>query len=282
MKNVIKKTSAALIATGLLTVELGAEMNTSQAVEGHYDYDGMYPSNANSAYQKATNINNNDVTIKHYGYANKTKYKAVGRVSNVDGWKGKGKDSMGTGFMIDKHTFLTNGHVIDNPNGKAVAAKNVTFEMNRDGNKRPYKFHANRISKVAGQDIAVVNTKEDMSKAAQPLKLATQKQIQGLKYKDRLYSLGYPWQNNDNTKAYWNKFRFLQYSSNHTELMFKDKFRAGASGSPIVNNKYQVYGLRTYGWNLRGNSTDKYSQQEVAGGEALTTQAQQFINNHRR
>ena len=26
------------------------------------------------------------------------KIKAVGRVSNMDGWKGPGKDSMGTGF----------------------------------------------------------------------------------------------------------------------------------------------------------------------------------------
>ena len=30
----------------------------------------------------------------------------------MDGWKGPGKDSMGTGFMVGNHTFVTNAHVV--------------------------------------------------------------------------------------------------------------------------------------------------------------------------
>ena len=51
--------------------------------------------------------------------------------------------------------------------------------------------------------------------------------------------------------------------------MTKDKFRAGDSGSPMVDSQYVVYGVRTYGYNLRGSSNHPYAKQEVAGGESL-------------
>ena len=51
--------------------------------------------------------------------------KSIGRVSNLNGWKVgipeyKGQDSMGTGTLL-VHTFVTNGHVIDDKYGKAAA-----------------------------------------------------------------------------------------------------------------------------------------------------------------
>ena len=40
---------------------------------------------------KAKKVDNSQIVIKRYNYAHKNKYKAVGRVSNMDGWKGQAK-----------------------------------------------------------------------------------------------------------------------------------------------------------------------------------------------
>lgn len=279
MNNIIKGIIC-FITVIVLSVVVSGE---SHAV-GNYYYNGLQSPNDSNALKKAKQINNKDVTIQRYNYANKTKYKAVGRIRNNDGWKGYGKDSMGTGFVIDDYTVLTNAHVIDRSNGHSASPKDIVFHMNRDGRKIPYTFHASKIIKVPSSDIAIIHTKEKMSKYTQPLNLASESQIKNLKFKDNLYSLGYPWQFNgtrdDNTLAYRNKLKFLQFSSNKTEIQTKDKFRSGASGSPMVNGNYHVYGLRTYGYNLRGGSTDSYAKQEVAGGEALVGYARNYVLSH--
>lgn len=64
--------------------------------------------------------------------------------------------------------------------------------------------------------------------------------------------------------------------------MTKDIFRAGDSGSPMVNRNFEVYALRTYGYNLRGNSGYQYAKQEVAGGESIYGNPRAFILKHIR
>jgi len=240
--------------------------------------------NASAAYNKAKKVDNSQIVIKRYNYAYRNKYKAVGRVSNMDGWKGPGKDSMGTGFMVGNHTFVTNAHVVDKKNGQRTSPSKIKFQLNRDGKKIPYTFQAKKIYKVPSYDMVVVETKENMVKKAnvQSLKLASNQQIKSLKFNNKLYSLGYPVMNGNNTYAYWNKLRFLQESSNKSELVTKDKFRAGDSGSPMVDSKYVVYGIRTYGYNLGGSSNHPYVKQEVAGGESLYSNPRAFILKHNK
>ena len=103
-------------------------VNKADAV-GNYYYNGMESWNANSAYKKAQKINNKDIIMKRYDYAHKNKYKAVGRVSNMDGWKGPGKDSMGTGFVVGNHTFVTNAHVVERANGRQTDPKKIKFQV---------------------------------------------------------------------------------------------------------------------------------------------------------
>ncbi len=198
--------------------------------------------------------------------------------------KGLGKDSMVTGFVVGNHTFVTNAHVVDRANGRQTDPKNIKFQLNRDGKKIPYQFQVQKIYKVPAYDIVVVETKENMVQKAnvKPFKLATNQQIKSLKFNDNLYSLGYPVINGDNTYAYWHKLKFLQEASNKAELMTKDIFRAGDSGSPIVNRNFEVYALRTYGYNLRGNSDYQYAKQEVAGGESIYGNPRTFILRHIR
>lgn len=268
-----------LFLGGIVASVLATMVSTEAKAAGSHYYNGMESWNANSAYNKAKKISNKSITSKHYDYANKTKYKAVGRVSNKDGFKGRGKDSMGTGFVVGDHTFVTNAHVVERANGNIANSKYITFDMNRDGKKIPYRFHAKSIKKVPSYDMVVVRTKENMvaKSKVKPLKIASNKKIKSLKFNSKLYSLGYGWHSDVNTKAYWNRLRFLQQSSNGAELMTKDKFRAGDSGSPMVNGNYEVFAIRTYGYNLRGNSPYAYAKQEVSGGESMYGNPRKFI-----
>ena len=148
--------------------------------------------------------------------------------------------------------------------GRAAAPKYIKFQMNRDGSRMPYVFQATEVIKVPQYDIAVVHK---ICLNMKPVKIATDSEIKQLKFNSPLYSLGYPWQYNDNTKAYFNKLRVTQFSTNGTEIQTKDIFRSGASGSPMLNSTFtKMYGLRTYGM---GGSTDAYAKQEMSGGESF-------------
>ena len=90
-----------------------------------YPYNGLN----NNNYYNAMNIKSNvgGVSIKHITNPENSGYSAVGRVSNYDGWKGHGKDSMGTGFIIDGHTHITNLHVVQDSKGKIARPQDVKW-----------------------------------------------------------------------------------------------------------------------------------------------------------
>lgn len=277
MKHIFKSAVVSLAVVASLTLT-----NTETLAAGSYYYNGMTDYNASKAYPKTKRISNNNVQIKHIANAYKGKYKAVGRISNKDGWKGRGKDSMGTGTVIGPYTLITNAHVIDDAKGAAANPKYITFDLNRDGKAKTYTFHATKVVKVPQADVALVYTKEKLTNYTQALPLASNTQINNLIYNRNLYSVGYPWQNGDNTKSYWSKLKFIQKSSNGTELQTIDKFRAGASGSVMVDGNYRIYGLRTYGYNLWGTSPYNYAKVEMAGGEALNGSTGSFVRSHIR
>ncbi|MGX0747137.1 hypothetical protein ACUW9H_001650 [Staphylococcus capitis] len=49
----------------------------------------------------------------------------------------------------------------------------------------------------------------------------------------------------------------------------------------MLDSKFsKIYGLRTYGYNLDGKSTDQYAKQEMAGGESFKGSAGQFVRKN--
>ena len=102
----------------------------AQAV-GNYYYDGLHAGEY-SGYLKAKKISNSSISNKYYPNASQSNLKSIGRVSNLNGWKVgipeyKGQDSMGTGTVIGAHTFVTNGHVIDDKYGKVKDQNILNF-----------------------------------------------------------------------------------------------------------------------------------------------------------
>lgn len=283
-KTKVGKTFIASVVIGASMFGYAGHHEEAQAV-GNYYYDGTHAGEY-SGYLKAKKIAKSSISNQYYPNASKSNLKSIGRVSNLNGWKVgipeyKGQDSMGTGTVIGEHTFVTNGHVIDDKYGKAAAPKYIKFQLNRNGKSIPYTFHASEVIKVPQYDIAIVHTKENMSKYAKPIRIATDSEIKKLKFNTPLYSLGYSKINGDNTKPYYSKLRVTQFSPNGTEIQTKDFFRSGASGSPMLNSKYTtMYGMRTYGHNLGGTATDLYGKQEMAGGESFKGYAGKFVRQH--
>ena len=68
----------------------------------------------------------------------------------------------------------------------AAAPKYIKFQMNRDGSRMPYVFQATEVIKVPQYDIAVVHTKQNMSKYVKPVKIATDSEIKQLKFNSPL------------------------------------------------------------------------------------------------
>lgn len=68
------------------------------------------------------------------------------------------------------------------------------------------------------------------------------------------------------------------YFSN--DMALKDKFRAGASGSPLFDSKLRVYGLRTYGYDLYGGDDTRLGKVEYSGAESLYGYTGRFVRKH--
>ncbi|TDM39474.1 serine protease [Macrococcoides goetzii] len=261
----------------------GAILFTSQAsvhaMESEYYYDGMKPATKDVAYPILKSYPNSATFMK--AIPNRyTKYAAIGRISNKNGWAGAEYESMGTGFVIDDYTVLTNAHVIDDKDGKKTAAKYLSFEMNRNEADIPHQFKVKKVVKVPYADVALVHTYKKLTDYAKPMRLATDAQIDSLKQGRVLFSVGYPFDGKLYEKRYYNRALFMMRTANQTEFVMKDKFRAGASGSPLFDSKLRVYGLRTYGYDLYGEYDTPYAKVEYSGAEALYGYTGEFVLSH--
>lgn len=243
-----------------------------------YPYDGLN----NNNYYNAMNIKSNvgGVSIKHITNPEKAGYSAVGRVSNYDGWKGHGKDSMGTGFIVDGHTYITNLHVVQDSKGKIARPQDVKMVTERNGSSRKYVFNATKIKRIPNADAVMIHTRQNMDRYVKPMKLASENTINNLKAGDPIKAPGYnKYSKNgpteDNTKLWESNGRYLMSTSNNREIMNKQIFRAGGSGSPILNKNNEIIGISAYGWNLNGTTNN-----ELAGGFKFTNDVRQFIEKN--
>lgn len=250
----------------------------AQAIQTKYYYDGEQPNNLKAAGNIAKKYSNSIVYRKRIGNNPNSKYKAVGYIKNMNGFAGRNVEVQGTGTVIDDYTVLTNAHVVDDQYHNTVSPRYLTFYMNRNGNSIPYKFSIKSIKKIKGADIALIYTNKKLTNYVKPLTFATESQIKQLKTGRFLYSVGYPYINAQNRSyRYWHKLMFLRNTYNGKELMTKDIMRGGNSGSVMVDGKYKIYGVRTYGERVDGYDENIYAKYEVAGGFAIKGQVRKDI-----
>lgn len=251
-------------------------VSKAEAIPTAYYYDGETPKNLARGGNIAKKYPNSVLKMSPAGHSNNSKYKPVGYIQNNQGFTG-GK-TMGTGTVIDDYTILTNAHVIDNQYHKATAPKNLIFYMNRDGGYIPYKFTIKKVRKIKNTDLALLYTRKRLSTYVKPMKFAPEKEIINVKKGTPLYSVGYPYYASyEGSRRYWYRAIFLTYTTNKKELMMKDKIRGGNSGSPLVNSKHQMYGVRTYGERVDGYDENKWAKYELGGSIALRGAVRQEI-----
>lgn len=270
----LTKLSGVIGAVALSATFLLATSDADAAVAS-YPYNGL----SNTNYYQAVNLKSKagSVSINRITNPSKSGYDAVGRVTNLDGWKGKNKDSMGTGFIIGPHTYMTNLHVVQDGNGKVASAKDVKIVTGRNGSTKKYTFKSTQIKRVPNADAVIVHTKEDMSRYLKPLKLASTSTINKLKTGSKIKAPGYDkyykyGPTEDNTRMWESHARFLKTTTNGREIMNKQIFRSGGSGSPMLTSSNQVIGISAYGWNLNGTTGN-----ELAGGFKFTGSIRSFI-----
>jgi len=256
------------------------QQNEAHAV-GSFPYDGLNSNNSNQALSYAKQFSNSDLSINQVKDPKGSGYEAVGRVSNMDGWKGSGKDSMGTGFIVDDHTFITNAHVVETKDGNQAKPQYVKLVTERNGDDKKYTFNAKSIKQVPGADAVVIHTRQNMGRLVEPLKLASEKNINDTKFGETIKSPGYNIvKNGDNTRLWESKGKALMTTSNGKELMNKQIFRSGGSGSPMLTSDNQVLGIMAYGYSLNGQGGYAEADQELSGGFKFTGTTRDFIEKN--
>lgn len=238
------------------------------------------------AYPISQKLGSHGVDFDNMNNYHSESYNGVGRVLNERKVKGKLMNHVGTGFVIDDHTFLTNAHVTSEVDGTMSKSSQITFQPNRDGIKKPNEFHAEKIEQIKGLDLVVVHTHEKMTDKVKPLKIADKSEIKKMKTGDNLHYVGYPRTDyTSNMDRLISRGYFLNTSDlglGHRGIITKIKVRTGASGSPIINNKGHVVAINSYSYNPKGYNNSPYAKSEISGGIMLEGSVLRNINQKKK
>lgn len=182
--------------------------------------------------------NNVDVT-QRYDYI-KEDLPPVGRLNDLS------SGSHGSAFIVGPHTIITNYHVVR----KDLDLNHLTFTPHKqvaqfkDGKYVPEdKTEITDYQKIKDVDLVVLHTKKDLSKyGAYHLTNDTPK-----KY-DVVKTAGYPHikskQDTFDSHMIESTYRFL--GDHYNEFYVKGVIYPGASGSPMINKKGDVFGVCSF------------------------------------
>lgn len=243
------------------------------------------------AISKAKTIDNNKLNVQSFNDFTKNNLKLRDKMSGVGTLRIKNEknDRYGTAFVIDKHTIITNNHVVRDKSYsdiyKYIKPSDMEFRPSREGNSIPYKFKIKDVKMLKNVDIAVLHTYEDVTKYVKPIPFASEYQINHQAFKSKLYGIGYPdvkyYFPNSNLKRYqkliYNGYYLQPTYSLTPQFYTKMIIRNGSSGSPILNSKYQLVGVNSSGFNNSGKMTWDASPYEMAYVQALTGQTRKDI-----
>lgn len=193
----------------------------------------------------------------------------VGKIRNIK------QDTHGTAFIIDKHTILTNYHVI-----KKDDIKHFNFVPK----KQPPRFENHQFvpetstkiidkHKINGSDLTVLTTDKDLSRFGH-IDLSTEKP----KPYDKTISYGYPSPKDPKSKIISSEMTKTTYhylTSKDNQFYVKGVFHPGSSGSPVLNKDGKAYGIAAY------RHTDN-EDSAISGGYLFTKDVIQDIEKYKK
>lgn len=186
----------------------------------------------------------------------------------------------GTGTAIGKHTLITNAHVVQKHTilkpYDTQNLKQLFVQPQRIKNSIPYTYKVDRVDMIKGTDVALVHTKEDLSKVMRIYRLENESVIKNIKdasMQVRMTSYSYhpigfetaevmtPLQSHG---YYLNNGRSI-----HPVNYLKINGSTGGSGAALINSNNRIvgvyaasYGTPYYkaGYSLTGDSRKQIEQ----------------------
>lgn len=187
--------------------------------------------------------------------------------------------SHGTAFIIDDHTIITNFHVIKD-GLKDKGLKHFEFTPH----KKPAEFKHNEYvppftttitekHKINGADLVVLKTKKNLHQFGK-IKLANH----APKKYEETTSFGYPNpkynKNINDVEMTRTVYRFITKDTHRGKFYVKGVIHPGSSGSPMLNNKGEAYGVASF----RHTNNIK---QGISGGYLLNDRIIKDINHYK-
>lgn len=241
-----------------------------------YDFGaGDSLSGINNAANIAKSISNKNISIRQIQKNEKSNVVVIGNYNNNSH---TGNYTYGSGVAIGKHTIVTAAHVVDDSGAskKAFTSKPVSqleVQPNRNGRSIPTRLTVDNVRMIKQGDVAIVHTKEDLSKYVPIRSLASESSIKNLKPKDTIYDVHYGEMKSDKYKdeniysqesivPYRSQIKFLGHATNiHPVGYVKGYLTGGSSGSGYMNSKNQVIGVHSFVF-----TSDENLRNHVGGG----------------
>lgn len=223
----------------------------------------------------AKTISNKDIPIRQIQKNEKSNVVAIGNYTNDSH---TGSYTYGSGVAIGNHTIVTAAHVVDDKGAskKPFTSKPVSqleVQPNRNGRSIPTRLTVDNVRMIKQGDVAIVHTKEDLSKYVPIRSLASESSIKNLKSKDTIYDVHYGEMKSDKYKdgniysqesivPYRSQIKFLGHATNiHPVGYVKGYLTGGSSGSGYMNSKNQVIGVHSFVF-----TSDENLRNHVGGG----------------
>ena len=207
-------------------------------------------SGINDALKIMKKSGNKGVTLEH------TTAKAA-NIATVFNWNPIKKAlTYGTGTAIGKHTILTANHVVNNPEAhkpmSPSSLQNLRVNLLQEGSTYTRSLNVIGVKMMQFGDVALLYTKEDISKYMKIRKIAPEKSITNIKANTpiHMYHYGLPtgkFKNDPMGTMYHSKGKYSLMARNINPMGYYQMMaEPGSSGGAILNSKNEVLGIHAF------------------------------------
>lgn len=207
-------------------------------------------SGINDALKIMKKSGNKGVTLEH------TTAKSA-NIATVFNWNPIKKAlTYGTGTAIGKHTILTANHVVNNPEAHKPMApsslQNLRVNLLQEGSTYTRSLNVIGVKMMQFGDVALLYTKEDISKYMKIRKIAPEKSITNIKANTpiHMYHYGLPtgkFKNDPMGTMYHSKGKYSLMARNINPMGYYQMMaEPGSSGGAILNSKNEVLGIHAF------------------------------------
>lgn len=182
------------------------------------------------------------------------------------------KLTYGTGTAIGKHTILTANHVVNDSQARKPMTpskvQNLRIDLLREGSKVARTVTVTGVKMLQYGDVALLYTKEDLSKYMTVRKIAPESSITKIKANTpiRMYHYGLPagkFKNDPMGTMYYSTGKYSMMARNVSPIGYYQMMaEPGSSGGAVLNSKNEVLGVHAF--RIASGEYQKYNLNTMA------------------